>query len=575
MANFNLDEISLLNPADPYNRERETFPTFTNEQLKRVSAYGTLENFKVGDILYTRGQRDIDFFVIVKGVIEVTDGTEHRLATLTTNQFTGELTLFNDRTSLATLRICEDSQLIRIQRKKFRRLLTGESELAEMITRAFILRRTAFINHDLAAAMVVGHSKTSDVLRMQQFLRRNGIPVKMVYVESDQKKVIELLDKCSQRLSDLPLVIYGHDQVLKNPSNSELGCALGFTEDVDCEKIYDVVIVGAGPAGLSSAVYAASEGLHTLVIDSFAPGGQAGSSSKIENYMGFPAGISGQALAARAQIQSQKFGARISVPRSAVKLDCDSLPIKLVLENQSVVKSRSLIVATGARYRKLAIENLEKFEGIGIHYAATATEAALCTNEDIAIVGGGNSAGQAAMYLSQRTSHVHLIVRSSSLRKTMSEYLVRRIESSTQITVHLQTEITGLSGDRYLEFVRWKSKDGSEETHAISNMFLMLGAVPNTEWLKECLALDEKGFVVCDQPQSLFETSKRGIYAIGDVRSGSIKRVASAVGEGSVVISAVQSYLSHQPTFAEKNSSVRTSGHPDNIPSIRPTKNSI
>jgi thioredoxin reductase (NADPH) len=547
-----LDTVVSFGPADPYNRLSQTLPMLSSEQIKRVREYGEIETIKEGHSLYIRGQRDIDFYVIMTGSAEVLetmgDGSKHRLFILSPHQFTGELNLFNNRGSLAEIRMIEDSQVLRVPRRLFRKLLIGESELSEVITRAFILRRTAFVFHEQAAVTIVGHSRNSDVLRMQQFLKRNFIPVKILSIEAELEKATTLLAGCSLSTNDVPAVIYGRNQVLVNPSNSELGSVLRFTEEFSGEELFDVVIVGAGPAGLSAAVYAASEGLDTLVVDSFAPGGQAGSSSMIENYMGFPAGISGQALSARAQIQSQKFGARISVPHRVVDMDCDSKPMKLIFDDGREVQSRAIIVATGAHYRKLDLENLEKFEGTGIHYAATAVEAALCANEEVAIVGGGNSAGQAAMYLSTRTVHVHLIVRGDDIHTSMSEYLVKRIEASKRITIHLQTEIKRLNGDHYLESVTLKDKSGKEETRDIGNVFLMLGAIPNTEWAKECLELDEKGFIVCDHPHSPFETSKRGVYAVGDVRSGSTKRVASAVGEGSVAISSVHAFFASSKT---------------------------
>jgi thioredoxin reductase (NADPH) len=542
-----LDDLASRNPADPYNRLGETFPKLTEAQLQRISEYGQVERVKKGQVLYHRGQRDIDFFVILSGAAEVLenleDGSEHRLAVIDANRFSGELTLFNHRGSLACLRICEDGEVLRVPRKQFRRFLIGESELAEIITRAFILRRTAFVNHSQAGVTIVGPSRSSDSLRIQQFLSRNGIPVRMISLESESTRALTVLKSYMREEKDLPVVIYGRDQVLNNPTNTQLGAALGFTEELDSNELFDVVILGAGPAGLSAAVYGASEGLNTVVLDAFAPGGQAGSSSKIENYMGFPAGISGQALGARAQIQSQKFGARISVPHRVVKMDCDSKPIRLFMEDDIVVQTKTVIIATGAQYRRLTVENFGKFEGAGIHYAATHLEAALCANEEVIVVGAGNSAGQAAMYLASKAKHVHMLVRGASLRKTMSEYLVSRVEASNRITVHLQTEISRLDGDHYLESVSWKDNRGVEETHSISNIFLMLGAQPNTDWVKDCLKLDEKGFIVSENAPSPFATSKPGVFAVGDVRSGSIKRVASAVGEGSIVISSVHAFL--------------------------------
>jgi thioredoxin reductase (NADPH) len=545
LLNLRADDLALRNPSDPYNRLDETFPTLSAVQLESVREYGQEERVIKGQVLYQRAQRDIDFFIVIRGTLEVMEilenGIEHRLAVVGPSQFSGELTLFNNRGSLACLRVCEESEVLRVSRQQFRRLMVAEPELGEAITRAFILRRTAFINHEQAGVAIVGDSHIGEVLRIRQFLRRNGIPVKMIFRDLEPDRAATILSSCALEGKDLPIVIYGRNQVLSNPTNVELGLALGFTEEIDSAEVFDVVILGAGPAGLSAAVYAASEGLKTVVLDAFAPGGQAGSSSKIENYLGFPAGISGQALSARAQIQSQKFGARISVPHRVVDLDCESKPMGIVLDDDSVVQAKAIIVATGAQYRKLEIENLEKFEGVGVHYAATPLESTLCANEEVIVVGAGNSAGQGAIYLAQNARRVHLLVRGSSLRKTMSEYLVQRIEAAARITVHLQAEITRLQGDRYLQSVTWRSADGLEETQAIANVFLMLGARPNTAWAKGCLELDEKGFILSGG--SPFSTSQPGVFAVGDVRSGSIKRVASAVGEGSVVISSVHAYL--------------------------------
>ncbi|RYZ76688.1 MAG: FAD-dependent oxidoreductase, partial [Proteobacteria bacterium] len=403
------DLAALSSPSDPYNRLSQTFPELSEEQIKRVCAYGEIEEHAAGDILYARGQKDLDFFVILDGSTDVLEtlanGTQHQLQKVKKNQFSGELTMFNNRESLVELRVCEESRILRIPRKNFRRMLIGEAELSEVVTRAFILRRTAYINHELAAVTLVGESHTSDTIRILQFLKRNGIPVRTVYADTDTTRAEKLIGVCQRERKHLPILIYGKNQVLNNPSNRELGQTLGFTESIEDGHKFDVVIVGAGPAGLSAAVYASSEGLDTLVLDQFAPGGQAGSSSKIENYMGFPAGISGQALAGRAQVQSQKFGAKIAVPREVQSLNCEPGKIELKLDSETIVQTRSLVIATGAHYRKLQIENLEKYEGIGVHYAATSVEAALCSSEAVAVVGAGNSAGQAAMYLSQHTTH--------------------------------------------------------------------------------------------------------------------------------------------------------------------------
>jgi thioredoxin reductase (NADPH) len=522
-------------------------PVLSDAQVDRLRAYGRVERLDVGAVLYVRGQRDLDFFVILSGASEVletlADGGQRRILEVRRNQFSGELNMFNNRGSLADARIFEAAEVLRIPRELFRRVLVAESELSEVITRAFILRRTAFVTHEQAAAILVGHSHDADVLRIQQFLRRNGIPVRTVSAGEDQAEATRILRGCAMNLDHLPVVIYGKNLVLRTPSNAELGRALGFTEEIDPAGVTDVVVVGAGPAGLAAAVYGASEGLDTLVLDAFAPGGQAGSSSKIENYLGFPAGISGQALASRAQIQAQKFGARISVPHRVEGLSRVGAEVHLKLDDGTTVRARTVVIASGAHYRRLGLRDDRRFDGVGVHYAATAVEAALCTNEEVIVVGGGNSAGQAAMYLSTRARHVHLLVRGPGLAATMSSYLLNRLEASDRITIHYRTQITELHGEHYLEAVTWSRAGEAPERHRVGNVFLMIGAVPNTEWLAGCLDLDARGFVVCPRPQTPFETSMPGVYAVGDVRAGSIKRVASAVGEGSVVISSVHAYL--------------------------------
>jgi thioredoxin reductase (NADPH) len=344
--------------------------------------------------------------------------------------------------------------------------------------------------------------------------------------------------------------------VLLNPSNRELAVALGLAEAVDPAAVFDLAVVGAGPAGLAAAVYGASEGLSTIVLEAEAPGGQAGTSSKIENYLGFPTGISGQALAGRAQVQAQKFGARLLLPCRVTHLDCDARPYALALDDGRRVRARAVVVATGARYRSLGVADVERFEGTGIHYAATAVEAALCEHDEVVVVGGGNSAGQAAMFLSRHAGHVHVLVRGPTLGASMSDYLVGRIGAAAAITVHSETEVVRLTGTRYLEQVTWRHRrSGVEVTRPVANVFLMLGAQPNTEWLRGCVALDGNGFVRSgtavaaaewrggDRPPSALETSRPGVFAVGDVRAGSIKRVASAVGEGSIVVAAVHQVL--------------------------------
>ncbi|WP_088348223.1 MULTISPECIES: cyclic nucleotide-binding domain-containing thioredoxin-disulfide reductase [Rhodomicrobium] len=544
-------------PSDPMQREAQTFPKLSAEMIARVAKFGTEEEVPKGQTLYERGQRGVDFFLVLEGAIEITSEDEEDrpivIVVHRAGQFTGELDLFNEREILVSARTAKNSRVVRIKRPDFRRMVTAEPDIAEIIMRAYILRRVALIRYGQTGVSVLGPGHGGDTLRIERFLMRNGYPHRLIDTEKDED-ARGFLECFHLTLDELPVVVYPGHRLLRNPSNSELADALGLTEAFEEGKVYDLLVVGAGPAGLAAAVYGASEGLSTLVIEALAPGGQAGTSSKIENYLGFPTGISGQALAGRAQVQAQKFGARLAISRPAVRLDCDTSPYRVSLEGSGQVAARAIIIATGARYRGLDVENYEKYEGQGIHYAATAMEAQLCANEEIIVVGGGNSAGQAAMYLSRTTAKVYMLVRAKGLAATMSDYLVQRIEATPRIQLLTETEITGLEGERTLERVAWTNRaTGASETKPIRNLFVMIGAAPNTDWLNGCLALDSKGFVVTGVEASRenagmggdspFGTSRQGIFAVGDVRAGSVKRVASGVGEGSVVVQAVHKYL--------------------------------
>ncbi|EFL88245.1 FAD-dependent oxidoreductase [Ahrensia sp. R2A130] len=537
--------------ADPYAREAQTFPKLTDEQLKRITAYGTVEDTPAGTMLFQRGQRGVDFFVILSGSVQIIDGDvdggDNIITTHGSSQFTGELDLFNQRKILVDGKTGEDSCLLRLTRDQFRRMSSTEQDIGEIIMRAFILRRTAFIIHQEAGVTIIGNPNGRDVVRMQRFLTRNGYPVSVMEPSAAETK--HYMSECNIEPADVALVRAPDGEVWKNPTTAELADNLGLTEDIDSEHVFDLAVVGAGPAGLSACVYGASENLDTIVIEAEAPGGQAGTSSKIENYLGFPTGISGQALAGRAWIQGQKFGAQFAIARGATEIGQNGNIFDLTTEGGIGVKARAVILACGATYRRLNLENYEKFEGQGIHYAATALEAQFCSGTEVAVIGGGNSAGQAAVFLSGFASHVHVLVRGNGLADTMSDYLVQRIDQSSRITLHSHTEITALDGGRMLEQVTWKnSKTGESEIKEMGNVFVMIGAVPNTGWLGDCVELDERGFVLsgpkarkdADTP---FDTSVSGVYAVGDVRSGSVKRVASGVGEGSVCISSVHQYL--------------------------------
>jgi thioredoxin reductase (NADPH) len=534
-------------------RKEQMFPRLSPAMVRRIAAYGVEEFVPTGTVLFQRGQRGTDFFLVLEGLLEVfaTDETGNiNIITIhAARQFSGEMNLFNQRSVLASGRAACDSKIVRVRSEDFRRMVASEADISEIIMRAFILRRVGLIRQGFGGVVLVGPGHSADTLRLERFLVRNGYPHKLIDTEVDPD-ADGFVASFQLKSEQLPVVICPERCFLQNPSTSELADELGLTESIDPLHIYDVVVVGAGPAGLAAAVYAASEGLSTLVVESLAPGGQAGTSSKIENYLGFPTGISGQALAGRAQAQAQKFGARLAISRQASSVDCTGQPFRLQLDDGQTVAARAVIVATGARYRKLDVPGYARYEGAGIHYAATAMEGQLCKNEEVVVVGGGNSAGQAAVFLSGIAAHVHVLVRSEGLAATMSDYLVQRIARSTAITLHTRSEITGLDGDERLQQVTWRHRDtGALTTRPVGNMFVMIGAEPCTEWLKDCLALDDKGFVLtgrCAEGhllESPFATTKPGIYAVGDVRSGSVKRVASSVGEGSVVIQAVHRYL--------------------------------
>jgi thioredoxin reductase (NADPH) len=536
-------------------RAQQTFPRLSEAMIRRVTDYGAVEQIAAQTLLFQRGQRSVDFFLVLTGCIDIFDVDEKSqvlpITHHTRGQFSGELDLLNHRQVLVSGRAGDDTQVVRMPRDDFRRMLSAEPDIAELITRAYILRRVAMIQSGTGGVVVIGCLHSPDTLRIENFLTRNGFPHRMIDSNQlDAETGGSLLDSFGVTAEQLPVVITPAHGMLHNSGTSELADRLGLTEQMDADVIHDVAIVGAGPGGLAAAVYAASEGLSTIVIEGLAPGGQAGTSSKIENYLGFPNGISGQMLAERAQIQAQKFGAQLAISRSVVSLRCGEQPYQLQLDDGQQLCARSVIVASGARYRRLDVPDDERFEGRGIYYAATAMEGKLCHDRQVIVVGGGNSAGQASMFLSRTAEHVHHLVRGPGLAASMSDYLVQRIMQSSRITLHTDSVIVGLEGRRELEHVSWIDRVRDvRERHAISHVFVMVGAEPNTEWLRDCLALDAKGFVVTgvtaagDAASSPYATTRPGIFAVGDVRAGSIKRVASSVGEGSVVVQAVHQFL--------------------------------
>lgn len=543
-------------PSSPQNRREQTFPQLNDEMAARLVKYGVEETVPAGTVLFRRGDRRIDYFFVIEGCIEIydldKDGQPNVFVVHGPSQFTGEVDLFSERQALVNGRTGADSRLVRVDPTAFRKLVSGEPDIGEIIMRAFILRRVGLIQSGQGGVILVGSSHAADTIRLRSFLIRNGYPYRLLDTDVDEDAV-HLLDCLGVRPSECPVVVMPDRRVLRCPTTSQLADELGITILLDGDHVHDVAVIGAGPAGLAAAVYAASEGLDTLVLEALAPGGQAGTSSKIENYLGFPTGISGQALAGRAQVQAMKFGAHMAIARSVQGMDCARHPYRLLLDDGTSVSARAVVVATGARYRKLDHLDYERFEGQGIHYAATAMEATLCAGEEVVVVGGGNSAGQAAVFLARTAAHVHILVRSDGLAATMSDYLVQRIAQSPRITLHTRCQVDHLDGDAYLREVGWRCADGTQKRIKAGSLFVMIGAEPNTAWLDGCLDLDRKGFVLTGRDAdgyatpSPFATTLRGVFAVGDVRSGSIKRVASSVGEGSVVVQAIHRFLNPSP----------------------------
>lgn len=556
------DFSTISSPVSAALREipGEAFPRLTSDMVERIIPFGRKDRFDGGTYLYEVGDREVDFFVILNGSVDVFEsdgqGGHALIATHRENQFTGELHHLSGRAVLVCGRATVSTSVIRLSRPSLLRLVSAEPDIGEIILRSFILRRARLLEHAEGGTVVVGSCRAGDTVRIQTFLERNGYPYRCLDTDTDEV-ARAAMESFHADTDNLPIVVLNGVKVLTRPTNRDLAEGLGITERLNPSHLYDVVVVGAGPSGLAAAVYAASEGLDTLVLEAVGPGGQASTSSRIENYLGFPMGISGQDLARRAQIQAQKFGARFVVADPACRLDCTCYPFGVHLEGGYVVFGRSVVVATGARYRRLDIPDSLRFEGRGVHYAATSIESQLCEGTEVAVVGGGNSAGQAAIFLSAAARHVHLIVRGNGLSDTMSDYLVARIAVSPRITLHTLSQITSLVGGNYLSSVRWLQHGKHEFEQPISNLFLMIGAIPNTDWLDGCIELDNRGFILTGHDNngaprnSPYATSVPGIFAVGDVRAQSVKRVASSVGEGSVVVHSIHGWLTNNPVTRE------------------------
>jgi len=544
--------------ASSFPRHEQTFPALTPQEIARMRRFGTIARYKDGDKLFETGKPGHGMFVLLSGHVAITqrDGLGHVTPVIDQGpgQFLAEIGQLSGRVALVDGHAEGDVETLLIPPERLRALLVAEADLGERIMRALILRRVNLIQGGVGGPVLIGPSNSTGVVRLQSFLTRNGFPCHLLDPATDHDAA-ELIVRYSPSPSDWPLAVTASGTVLRNPGETELARALGMIGGPAGNRIYDVAIVGCGPAGLATAVYAASEGLSVAVLDARAYGGQAGASARIENYLGFPTGISGQALAGRAFSQAQKFGADIMIPMSAKSLDCTRADgaFALTLDGDDLLRARAIVVASGARYRRPQIENLDKFDGRGVWYWASPVEARLCVEQDIVLVGGGNSAGQAAVFLSGHARKVRMIIRGGGLGASMSRYLIERIEATPNIDLMFNTEVVGLEGEQGLERVRWRSRLSGEDSSAeIRNLFLFVGADPATGWLDGCgVTVDRGGFVVTGaqseqnlgRPVPTLETSVPGVFAVGDVRSGSVKRVGGAIGEGAQVVAALHGFL--------------------------------
>lgn len=539
------------------------YPKLDDKQIARLAPFGHFRSAHAGEVLFDQGKEREALFVVIKGRVQIVspwEGVEIPINVQEPGEFTGDVSLISGRRSLVRGRALEASELLEISGERVRHIVQTDPELGEIFLRAFMLRRADLIANTPGNVLLIGSRHSADTLRLKAFLTRNSQPFTYYDVECEPC-VEDFARRFNIRADDIPVLMYPGLSPLSNPSNAAAAEFLGFNTNINVPaRVHDLIVVGAGPAGLAAAVYAASEGLDVLILEGNAPGGQAGSSSRIENYLGFPAGISGQDLAERALVQAQRFGAQVLIARPAAGLQCQHRLFNIGLTDGSSVQAQSVVVATGVQYRRLALENITQFEGAGVYYGATKLEAQFCEGEEIAVVGGGNSAGQAAVFLSDHAKHVHVLVRGKGLADSMSRYLIRRIEDSPRITLHAHTEIESLRGSRSLEQICWKNaRTEVRETRDIRHVFAMTGASPNTAWLQGGVVLDDKQFIKTGpdlSPQDLaaahwplrrqpypFETSLPRVFAVGDIRANSSKRVASSVGEGSGAVQFVHKVL--------------------------------
>src|SRR5215212_3251343 len=540
-------------------------PTLREDQIEILGRYGRTRKTEVGDVLFRAGDTQNDFIVILEGEVGVVDdfaGEARTIGVFLAGRFLGELNMLTGQAMYLTAVVSEAGEVLAVPRERLKEVVTEEPNLSDVILKAFLARRSYMMRTGLGLR-IIGSRHSGDAARLREIAARNRVPYVWIELEENPNKAQALLGRFGAKPSETPVTVWQGEDVLKNPTNLEFARTTGLEVDAPLERTYDLVVVGAGPAGLGASVYGASEGLSTLALESVALGGQAGTSSRIENYPGFPAGLSGFELASRVLVQADKFGARTAVPREAVGLRKEDGHFRVLLSDSGVeVASRSVIAASGARYRRLEVAGLERFEGVSVHYAATEAEAQRCEDDLVAVVGGGNSAGQAALFLAGRTRRVYLLIRGDDLGKSMSRYLVDRISGVENIELLTGTEIQELSGEDHLVGVTVEdNRSGARRTLGVRALFVFIGARANTGWLQGAVELDERGFVLTGkeldghalereedwQERSrepfLLETSMPGVFAAGDVRSGSIKRCASAVGEGAMAVKLVHQYL--------------------------------
>ncbi len=540
----------------------EAFPLLTPAQIERLRPHGKLRHVEAGEVLFEPGDSNVPVYVVLSGGLEILQPCPKGVRSVVRHvpgSITGEFAVISGQRALLRGQVIASGEFLQIASGEFRALVAKDAELDDILMKAYILRRMLLISEEASNVLVLGSLNCANTLRLREFLGRNGYPYKFIDLDTDERSQ-SILDHFQVKVDEVPVVICNARSVLRNPSIRELADCLGLNVSIDESQVRDLIVVGAGPSGLAAAVYAASEGLNVLVVETGSPGGQAGSTSRIENYLGFPMGISGQELAGRALAQAQKFGANMMIARTAVRLECDRRPYQVILDEGTRLPTRSIVLAAGAQYNKPPIPKLSQFEGSGVYYGATAMESQLCVGEDVVVIGGGNSAGQAAVYLSGKARKVYMLVRSGKLADTMSRYLISRIEENPAIELHYNTEIASVDGDGHLERISWRDGDsGQIVPHDIRHLFVMTGASPRTGWLEGCLALDNKGFVLTghdldratleekawplSRPPQLLETSLPGVFAVGDIRAGNVKRVASAVGEGSIAIHLVHQVL--------------------------------